>query len=71
MDYSFGKEVENNSKNKYGGMIMPSIQAKLIAYLKDFKKVCKKYSVKLNVHIGKEMMHCWGGLWNSCRRPGR
>ena len=34
----------------------------MIAYLKDFKKVCKKYSVKLNVHIGKEMMHCWGAM---------
>lgn len=34
----------------------------MIAYLKDFQKVCKKYGVKLNTHIGKEMMHCWGAM---------
>lgn len=34
----------------------------MIAYLKDFQKVCKKYGVRLNTHIGKEMMHCWGAL---------
>lgn len=34
----------------------------MIAYLKDFRKVCKQYSVDLNVHIGKGMMHCWGAM---------
>lgn len=34
----------------------------MIAYLDDFKAVCKKYNVKLNVHIGKDMMHCWGAM---------
>ena len=29
----------------------------MIAYLKDFQSVCKKYGVKLNTHIGKGMMH--------------
>lgn len=34
----------------------------MIAYLKDFQKACKKYGVKLNTHIGKDMMHCWGAM---------
>ena len=34
----------------------------MIAYLNDFKEVCKRYGVKLNVHIGKGMMHCWGAM---------
>lgn len=34
----------------------------MIAYLKDFRKVCRKYGVELNVHIGKGMMHCWGAM---------
>lgn len=34
----------------------------MIAYLKDFRRVCKKYGVELNVHIGKGMMHCWGAM---------
>ena len=34
----------------------------MIAYLKDFQKVCKKYNIKLNTHIGKGMMHCWGAM---------
>ncbi len=34
----------------------------MIAYLKDFQSVCKKYGVKLNTHIGKGMMHCWGAM---------
>ena len=34
----------------------------MIAYLKDFQSACKKYGVKLNVHIGKDMMHCWGAM---------
>lgn len=34
----------------------------MIAYLKDFRKACKQYDVKLNVHIGKGMMHCWGAM---------
>lgn len=34
----------------------------MIAYLEDFKSVCKKYGVKLNVHIGQDMMHCWGAM---------
>ncbi len=34
----------------------------MIAYLKDFEEACKKYGVKLNVHIGKDMMHCWGAM---------
>ena len=33
----------------------------MIAYLPDMKEVCEKYSVPLTVHIGKGMMHCWGG----------
>ena len=34
----------------------------MIAFLKDFRRVCKKYGVELNVHIGKGMMHCWGAM---------
>ena len=34
----------------------------MIAYLKDFREACKKYGVKLNIHIGKDMMHCWGAM---------
>ncbi len=34
----------------------------MIAYLRDFKRVCKKYGVRLNVHIGQDMMHCWGAM---------
>lgn len=34
----------------------------MIAYLKDFEKACKKHGVKLNVHIGQDMMHCWGAM---------
>ena len=34
----------------------------MIAYLKDFQGACKKYGVKLNTHIGKGMMHCWGAM---------
>ncbi len=34
----------------------------MIAYLDDFKKVCQKYGVRLNVHIGEGMMHCWGAM---------
>ena len=34
----------------------------MIAYLKDFKKVCRQYGVELNVHIGRGMMHCWGAM---------
>ncbi len=34
----------------------------MIAYLKDFRKVCIQYGVELNVHIGKGMMHCWGAM---------
>jgi hypothetical protein len=30
-----------------------------IAY---YLKVCRKYGVELNVHIGKGMMHCWGAM---------
>ena len=30
----------------------------MIAYLKDFQDACRKYGVKLNAHIGKDMMHC-------------
>ncbi len=40
----------------------------MIAYLPDMKEVCEKYSVPLTVHIGKGMMHCWGGQWNLFRR---
>lgn len=34
----------------------------MIAYLEDFKRVCNEYGVKLNVHIGQDMMHCWGAM---------
>lgn len=34
----------------------------MIAYLDDFKATCEKYGVKLNVHIGEGMMHCWGAM---------
>ena len=34
----------------------------MIAYLKDFEEACKKYGVKLNTHIGNDMMHCWGAM---------
>ncbi len=34
----------------------------MIAYLKDFQSACRKYGVKLNTHIGKGMMHCWGAM---------
>lgn len=34
----------------------------MIAYLKDFQKTCRRYGVKLNTHIGKDMMHCWGAM---------
>ncbi len=34
----------------------------MIAYLKDFQDACRKYGVKLNTHIGKDMMHCWGAM---------
>ena len=34
----------------------------MIAYLKDFQDACRKYGVKLNMHIGKDMMHCWGAM---------
>ena len=34
----------------------------MIAYLDDMKQVCEKYGVKLNVHIGEGMMHCWGAM---------
>ena len=34
----------------------------MIAYLKDFEEACKKYKVKLNIHIGQDMMHCWGAM---------
>lgn len=34
----------------------------MIAYLKDFQDVCRRYGVKLNIHIGKDMMHCWGTM---------
>ena len=34
----------------------------MIAYLKDFQDVCRRYGVKLNTHIGKDMMHCWGAM---------
>lgn len=34
----------------------------MYAYLEDFKEVCKRYGVKLNVHIGEGMMHCWGAM---------
>ena len=34
----------------------------MITYLKDFRRVCQKYGVELNVHIGKGMMHCWGAM---------
>lgn len=34
----------------------------MIAYLKDFQETCRKYGVKLNTHIGKDMMHCWGAM---------
>jgi hypothetical protein len=27
-----------------------------------YLKVCRKYGVELNVHIGKGMMHCWGAM---------
>ena len=34
----------------------------MIAYLKEFQETCRKYGVKLNTHIGKDMMHCWGAM---------
>ena len=34
----------------------------MIAYLKEFQEICRKYGVKLNTHIGKDMMHCWGAM---------
>ena len=34
----------------------------MIAYLDDMKQACEKYDVKLNVHIGVDMMHCWGAM---------
>lgn len=34
----------------------------MIAFLKDFQKVCGKYGVTLKTHIGKGMMHCWGAM---------
>ncbi len=34
----------------------------MIAYLKDFQDACRKYGVKLNMHIGKDMIHCWGAM---------
>lgn len=34
----------------------------MIAYLKDFQEVCRKYGVTLKTHIGKGMMHCWGAM---------
>lgn len=34
----------------------------MIAYLKDFKKACEQYGVSLHVHIGQDMMHCWGAM---------
>ncbi len=37
-------------------------QEVMIAYLKDFQSACRKYGVKLNTHIGKGMMHCWGAM---------
>ena len=34
----------------------------MIAYLKEFQETCGKYGVKLNTHIGRDMMHCWGAM---------
>ncbi|SDW39772.1 hypothetical protein SAMN05216391_10730 [Lachnospiraceae bacterium KHCPX20] len=33
-----------------------------MAYLSDFEKVCQRYGVKLHVHVGEGMMHCWGAM---------
>ncbi|MBQ9206102.1 MAG: alpha/beta hydrolase [Treponema sp.] len=34
----------------------------MFAYLFDMVDACKKYGVPLNVHIGQDMMHCWGAM---------
>lgn len=34
----------------------------MYAYLDDMKAAYAKYNLKLNVHIGKDMMHCWGAM---------
>ncbi len=34
----------------------------MMAYLSDFEKVCQRYGVKLHVHVGEGMMHCWGAM---------
>ncbi|MCM1480048.1 MAG: alpha/beta hydrolase, partial [Muribaculaceae bacterium] len=34
----------------------------MYAFAEDMKKAYEKYGVKLNVHIGKGMMHCWGAM---------
>ena len=34
----------------------------MYAYLDDFRNTCEKCGVKLNVHIGEGMMHCWGAI---------
>lgn len=34
----------------------------MIAFLDDFKTACEKYGVRLNIHIGEGMMHCWGAM---------
>ena len=34
----------------------------MIAYIDDMKATCEKYGVRLNVHIGEGMMHCWGAM---------
>lgn len=34
----------------------------MMAYLSDFEKVCQRYGIKLHVHVGEGMMHCWGAM---------
>ncbi len=34
----------------------------MIAYHKEFLETCRKYGIKLDTHIGKDMMHCWGAM---------
>lgn len=29
---------------------------------KGFQDVYRRFGVKLNTHIGKDMMHCWGAM---------
>ncbi|MBR2295316.1 MAG: alpha/beta hydrolase [Clostridiales bacterium] len=34
----------------------------MMAYVRDLKDVCKRDGVSLGLHIGQDMMHCWGAM---------